>query len=234
MPYFIRWPHSSQDSTREESLYLEQRNRELLEKQEYEIQLATLTERNRIAREIHDNVGHLLTRSLFQIRAMQVVWKEQEELAAQLSAVKSTLDDAMNNVRSSVHNLYEESVDLQMVLSRLTREFTFCPAALDYNAKIESKELKYCVIAIVREALSNISRHSNATEASVSVLEHPGFYQLIIQDNGTQTAVSGSGGIGLMNMRERVEDFHGIFRTENKNGFRIFISIPKQSDQVSK
>ncbi|WP_158661486.1 sensor histidine kinase [Blautia marasmi] len=226
--------HSSQDSTREESLYLEQRNRELLEKQEYEIQLATLTERNRIAREIHDNVGHLLTRSLFQIRAMQVVWKEQEELAAQLSAVKSTLDDAMNNVRSSVHNLYEESVDLQMVLSRLTREFTFCPAALDYNAKIESKELKYCVIAIVREALSNISRHSNATEASVSVLEHPGFYQLIIQDNGTQTAVSGSGGIGLMNMRERVEDFHGIFRTENKNGFRIFISIPKQSEQVSK
>ena len=90
------------------------------------------------------------------------------------------------------------------------------------------------MIAIVREALSNISRHSNATEASVSVLEHPGFYQLIIQDNGTQTAVSGSGGIGLMNMRERVEDFHGIFRTENKNGFRIFISIPKQSEQVSK
>ncbi|MFQ7549831.1 MAG: sensor histidine kinase [Blautia marasmi] len=119
--------HNSQDSTREESLYLEQRNRELLEKQEYEIQLATLTERNRIAREIHDNVGHLLTRSLFQIRAMQVVWKEQEELAAQLSAVKSTLDDAMNNVRSSVHNLYEESVDLQMVLSRLTRNLPSVP-----------------------------------------------------------------------------------------------------------
>lgn len=81
---------------------------------------------------------------------------------------------------------------------------------------------------MVREALSNISRHSNATEASLSVLEHPGFYQVIIRDNGTQAAAAGSGGIGLMNMRERVEDLHGIFRTEVQNGFRIFISIPKQ------
>ena len=46
--------HLAQDSTREESLHLEEKNRELMEKQEYEIQLATLTERNRIAREIHD------------------------------------------------------------------------------------------------------------------------------------------------------------------------------------
>lgn len=220
--------HLSQDSTREESLHLEQKNKELLEKQEYEIQLATLTERNRIAREIHDNVGHLLTRSLFQISAMQVIWKEQKELAAQLTAVKSTLDDAMNNVRSSVHNLHEESVDLCMVLTRLAEEFTFCPVTLNYNAEIERKELKYCIIAIVREALSNISRHSNATEASLSVLEHPGFYQVIIRDNGTQGTAAGSGGIGLMNMRERVEDLHGIFRTEVQNGFRIFISIPKQ------
>lgn len=226
--------HNSQDSTREKSLHLEQKNRELLEKQEYEIQLATLTERNRIAREIHDNVGHLLTRSLFQIRAMQVIWKEREELAAQLSAVKSTLDDAMDNVRSSVHNLHEESVDLRMVLTRLTQEFTFCPVHLNYDAQIGSKELKYCVIAIVREALSNISKHSNATQASLSVMEHPGFYQIIIQDNGTRTSVPGTGGIGLMNMRERVDDFHGIFRMEKKNGFRIFISIPKQGEQVLK
>lgn len=223
--------HLAQDSTREESLHLEEKNRELMEKQEYEIQLATLTERNRIAREIHDNVGHLLTRSLFQIGAMQVIWKSQKELSEQLASVKTTLDDAMTNVRSSVHDLHEESVDLYMVLSRLTGEFSFCPVTLDYNAEIESKELKYCIIAIVREALSNISRHSNATKAFLSVLEHPGFYQVIIRDNGTQTTAAKTGGIGLINMRERVEDFHGIFRTEIHNGFRIFISIPKQGQK---
>ena len=222
--------HLAQDSTREESLHLEEKNRELMEKQEYEIQLATLTERNRIAREIHDNVGHLLTRSLFQIGAMQVIWKSQKELSEQLASVKTTLDDAMTNVRSSVHDLHEESVDLYMVLSRLTGEFSFCPVTLDYNAEIESKELKYCIIAIVREALSNISRRSNATKAFLSVLEHPGFYQ-VIRDNGTQTTAAKTGGICLINMRERVEDFHGIFRIEIHNGFRIFISIPKQGQK---
>lgn len=217
-----------QDDTREKSLHLEQKNRELLEKQEYEIRLATLSERNRIAREIHDNVGHLLTRALFQLGAMQVVFKNQGELSEQLTALKETLDSAMDNVRTSVHDLHEDSVDLETSLQKLAKEFQFCPVRLSCHAHITSREMKSCLIAIVKEALANIARHSNATKAAVTVLEHPGFCQLTVSDNGTLEKGTTPGGIGLINMQERVEAFHGIFRTEQKNGFRIFISIPKQ------
>ena len=56
------------DNTKETAIQLEKKNQDLMEKQDYELNLATLAERNRIARDIHDNVGHLLSRSLLQDR----------------------------------------------------------------------------------------------------------------------------------------------------------------------
>ncbi len=66
------------DTDTELKLVMEQRNRELLEKQDNEIYLATLRERNRIAREIHDNVGHMLSRSILQVGALATICKEEK------------------------------------------------------------------------------------------------------------------------------------------------------------
>ena len=99
--------HLAQDSTREESLHLEEKNRELMEKQEYEIQLATLTERNRIARRYFWQCGSSPHSFSIPDRSHASCVEEQEELAAQLASIKTTLDDAMTNVRSSVHDLHE-------------------------------------------------------------------------------------------------------------------------------
>lgn len=216
-----------QDETKEHSMALERKNRELMEKQDYEIRLATLSERNRIAREIHDNVGHLLTRAILQVGALQIICSENKETGEYLSSVKDTLSDAMDNIRSSVHDLHDESIDLRINLCMLIDEFTFCPVKLNYDADNLPKEIKYCFIAITKEALSNIAKHSDATEAHISVLEHPGFYQLIIDDNGTKKSAKKGDGIGLQNMKDRVEAFGGTFRTDNNKGFRIFISISK-------
>lgn len=224
-----------QDATREQALNLERKNMMLMEKQDYEVRLATLTERNRIAREIHDNVGHLLTRSLLQISALQVVHKKEEALSTELEQVKGTLSDAMDSVRKSVHNLHEESVNLQMQLEKLIGEFQFCPVRLSYQAGEVPGEIKYCVIAIVKEALSNIAKHSKASFGEVSFREYPAFYQLIIRDNGTavekrkskeEEYLSLKSGIGLQNIRDRVDALGGVFRIEQEKGFQLFISIP--------
>lgn len=199
-----------------------------MKNQDYEVELATLAERNRIAREIHDNVGHLLTRSILQVSAMLVVHSGNTELKEPLLAVKDTLSDAMDNVRQSVHNLHEESINLQQQLTRLTDDFTFCPVQLTYDSTPLPKELNYTFIAIVKEALSNIARHSNATRASVSVLEHPSLYQLRIHDNGTLQTQDSPDGIGLFNMEERIRALDGNFHIDRTNGFKIFISIPKR------
>ena len=217
-----------QDATKEKARRLEQKNRDLMEKQDYEVRLATLTERNRIAREIHDNVGHLLTRSILQAGALRVICGDRDDLREPLGLLSETLDDAMDNIRRSVHDLHEEAVDLRIQLCALIEGFRFCPVQLHYDAEAIPKALQLSFVAIVKEALSNIARHSGATEARISVLEHPAFYQLVIADNGHGGGRPDSGGFGLSNMRERVEAFHGIFRLSRDEGFQIFISVPKE------
>ena len=95
--------------------------------------------------------------------------------------------------------------------------------------------MKYCFLAIVKEALANVVRHSNATRVTLYFCEHPGFYQMLVEDNGTQIAVDESrieretvGGIGLSNMRERVEALGGTISFRTEKGFAIHISVPKE------
>ncbi|MCL2663290.1 MAG: histidine kinase [Oscillospiraceae bacterium] len=219
------------DSTKERAESLEQRNRELIGKQDYEIKLATLAERNRIAREIHDNVGHMLTRSLLQVSALRVTHTDDEELTDELDMIKGTLSDAMDSIRSSVHDLHDESIDLKSRLEAMIVGFMFCPVKLRYDAGDLPTPIKLCFAAIVREALSNIAKHSSATEANITLMEHPSFYQLVISDNGavqgSRNVGSGGGGIGLQNMSERVDALNGVFRINQTRGFKIFISVPK-------
>lgn len=80
--------------------------------------------------------------------------------------------------------------------------------------------------------MNNIIKHSNATQVQITVREHPSFYQLLITDNGSVKAPEGmtetaTDGMGLQNMRDRVEALHGILHISDQQGYRIFISIPK-------
>lgn len=219
-----------QDETTEKARTLEQKNRLLLEKQDYQVQLATLTERSRLAREIHDNVGHLLTRALYQISALQVMQPQNKEALGQ---VKATLDDAMSSIRASVHDLHSDAMDLHLELQKLIDAFPACPVTLRYDCTPVPPAVHYCFIAVAKEALSNIARHSNATCASISVLEHPALYQMIIEDNGTAQPARNAPGIGLQNIEERVSALQGIFRITTDRGYRLFLSIPKTRPEVA-
>lgn len=218
-----------QYTSREMSLQLEQKNKALIEKQDYEINLATLNERNRIARDIHDNVGHMLSRSILQIGALLTVSKDPN-IKESLDLIKDTLSEAMNSIRNSVHNLHEESIDLYTELQKLVSNFKFCSIQLDYDIETNlDRNLKYCFISVTKEALSNVIKHSNATKVSVLVREHPALYQLVIQDNGTQGESNKTEkGIGLKNIADRVAALEGNVNISFNRGFRIFLSIPKK------
>jgi signal transduction histidine kinase len=220
--------HILRDNTKEISIQLERQNKELLEKQDYEINLATVSERNRIARDIHDNVGHLLSRSILQIGALLVINKD-ESMKENLKLLKYTLSEAMDSIRNSVHNLHEESIDLQTEIQKLIDGFKYCPIKFDYDVKTNlEKNIKYCFIAVTKEALSNIIKHSNATDVLVKIYEHPALYQLVIQDNGFNCQYNGENGIGVKNIEDRVSSIGGNVNISTEKGFRIFISIPKK------
>lgn len=219
------------DTTREMTLQLKKQNRELIEKQDNERNLAALNERNRIAREIHDNVGHLLSSAILQAGALLTINRD-EKVGENLKTLKDTLSQAMNNIRTSVHELYDESIDLNSQIENLVRQFTFCEISYDFHISGNpGKKLKYAFISIVKEALSNIMKHSNATRASVSIREHPAFYQLIVRDNGKVKSYSMDDGLGLKNIIERVHSFNGYVNIITEKGFEIFITIPKEDIQ---
>ena len=92
--------HSMRDASMEHDMLMEQMNHQLIEKQNAQIYNATLKERNRIAREIHDNVGHMITRSILQVGAIGVI-NTDEKLKAPISDLKSTLDTAMDSMRKA-------------------------------------------------------------------------------------------------------------------------------------
>lgn len=221
------------DSSTELNLALKQKNKDLMEKQDYEIYLATLKERNRIAREIHDHVGHMLSRCILQIGALSTVHKE-EPLHGELKQVNATLNSAMTNIRESVHDLHDDSIDLKQAVTEAV-----CPLRDRYTVTIDfdmspavPSNIKYCIISTVKEAVSNILKHSNADRVILTFREHPGFYQLAVEDNGTRLPSPSSdfrdyGGIGLCNMRDRVEALNGIFQISTERGFRISFSIPR-------
>ncbi len=223
----LRFKKTRDDST-ELNLLLKEKNHALLEKQDYEVYTATLKERNRIAREIHDNVGHMLTRSILMTGAIRMVNKNPA-LESSLLQLEETLNTAMTNVRESVHDLHDESINLKEALTGLTDAFTFCPIHMDYDMGYDvPRDIKYSFITIVKEALNNVIRHSNASEVHLIVREHPGLYQLIIEDNGTTK--TGGSGLGLTNMKDRVEALHGTMQIQTKSGYRIFITIPKKEE----
>ncbi len=233
--------HQIRDDSEEHALLLSEKNKALLEKQDYEIYAATLRERNRIAREIHDNVGHVLSRSILMTAACKTINKD-DALAPLLENLEASLNDAMNSIRSSVHDLHDDAVDLEDAIKGLVKDFTFCPTALTYDMSRQvPREVKYSLISITKEGLSNVMRHSNADSVNILLREHPALYQLCIEDNGTsgneipdiQAGADSnktnniSSGMGLSNIRDRVKSLGGTVQITQEKGFRIFVTIPK-------
>lgn len=216
------------DSAKEFSLQMEGKNQELMERQDYEINLATLQERNRIARDIHDSVGHLLSSSILQTGALMATCQD-DVLKESLNTLKITLSQGMNSIRDNIHDLHDESLDLYCETTVLINNFGFCPIALEYDIEgSPDKKIKYAFIAIIKEALSNIMKHSDASQVHITVREHPALYQLIVKDNGTKKDLKPEGGIGLKNIMDRVKSLSGNVNISNENGFVVFISVPRE------
>ena len=134
----------------------------------------------------------------------------------------------MTSVRESVHNLHDDSIDLKGAVLELISGFSDYRIHLDYDmGHYVPAPVKYCFISIVKEALSNIARHSNGSEIFITLREHPSLYQLIIKDNGTAVHQNHTG-MGIANMQERIKRLNGNFSLSAKDGFQIFAAVPRE------
>jgi signal transduction histidine kinase len=213
---------------------LKQKNAELIQAKDDEVYFGRLKERNRIAREIHDNVGHMLTRAILQLGALIAICRD-ETLKSGLNDLKATLDTAMNNIRNSVHDLRDEAIDIPSALEDITaplKEERNLKLDIDISSDVD-KDIKYAIIGVVKEAVSNIIKHSDNENVDITLIEHPAMYQLVIHDYGKRggNGLSAEGvdhsGMGLDNIRARVNGVGGNVLITDNDGFRIFVTIGK-------
>ena len=227
--------HVVRDDLREKVLTLQDTNAQLLQAQDYELRAAALAERTRIAREIHDGVGHLLTRLLLQVKALQVVHRDAPGVVDDLATLDDGLAEALDSMRRSVHALSDEGEEMATSLNLLGSRCGITAVSVDCSTDVEPPAaVARCVVAVVREALTNAARHGSAYSARVTVTDYPAFWQVTVDNDGVvpvedEPAVDGRGsaGLGLRSMTERVEALGGRVRITPRPRFTVFATIPK-------
>ena len=229
--------HAMRDDLREKVLALQDANARLLRAQDHELRAAALSERTRIAREIHDGVGHVLTRLLLRVKALQVTHRDEPGVVADLATLDSDLGEALDSMRRSVHALSEEGEELATSLNLLGSRCGIAKVEVDCSTQTEPPPaVARCVVAVVREALTNAARHGRAASARVVVTDYPAFWQVTVDNDGVvppgdEPLVDGdkNAGLGLRSMTERVEALGGRVRITPRPRFTVFATIPRDA-----
>ncbi|WP_103061825.1 sensor histidine kinase [Actinomyces qiguomingii] len=235
--------HAVRDDLQYRVTALQETQTRLEEAQEYEMRAAALSERTRIARDIHDGVGHLLTRMLFQVHAAQVAHRGAPEVVADLKQIEQTADEALSAMRAGVHALDDAGEDLAVALNRLGAGCGIPQVKIDCapDASLPAPVTR-CLVAVAREALTNAARHGEARSAWVTVTDFPGFWRLTIANDGAVPAWAESPqplwkaqpdaegpGLGMRSMIDRVESLGGTLRVLLRPRLTVLATIPKET-----
>ena len=215
---------------------LEAANQQLREHARQAEDLATTRERNRLAREIHDGVGHYLTVVKTQLDAAAALMPTQPDKARDAVTKAAALTaEALDDVRRSVGTLRTDTARplLAETLRSLAAQTEPLPELQIAGTPRElSAAAEHTLFRATQEALTNIRKHARATAASVTLdFREPGRVRLTVTDNGRgpqQKSGCGTGGYGLRGVRERVEIIGGKLTTGagNGGGFVLSIEVP--------
>lgn len=206
---------------------------------EYAVQietLATMAERNRLAREIHDHVGHYLTTITMQLEAACAVLEENPVRArSAIEKAQMLSREGLSQIRGSVaalRTLPTENRSLAEALAKLVREVRTEDVAVSLHVPDMlpqlSTQVKFTLYRVAQEGLTNARKHADADRIDL-VLDCPqaSLVMLRVKDDGVG-ALSTTGGFGLLGARERVQALGGQFRTESQpgQGFLLEVELP--------
>jgi signal transduction histidine kinase len=214
---------------------VEEANRRLREHAAQAEELATTRERNRVAREIHDGVGHYLTVVKTQLDAAAALLPAQPERAREAVTKAARLaGEALDDVRRSVGALRTDVArpPLPEALCEMARE-----AGLPVTVRVEgaaralAPAAEHALFRSAQEGLTNVRKHAGASAVDVVLdFEAGGRVRLAITDDGRGVNGAGgvNGGFGLKGIRERIEVLGGRVASGNREGggFALTVEVP--------
>jgi signal transduction histidine kinase len=199
--------------------------------------LAAVQERNRVARDIHDGLGHALTVVQMQIKAARAVLAAQPHRADEvLAKAQDQAEEALREVRRSVGELRERrpAVPLPAALRALAEETSAAgvPTEVDVagTARPLPAEAEESLFRAAQEGLTNVRKHARATRAALVLdFSEPAAVRLEVRDDGAGTGAGSPSpaGYGLVGVRERAAHLGGRMTLESApGGSTLRVEVP--------
>jgi signal transduction histidine kinase len=199
-------------------------------------ELAISNERNRLAREIHDNLGHYLTVVNVQIRAAQTILTADPAKAQDaLTKAQTLTQEGLQAIRQSIAALRESPLEkrsLPEAIRALLAETAGAGIVTEFNTLGAPRPLdpraELTLYRAAQEGLTNVRKHARASRVDVTLdYTQNTAVSLVIQDNGVGTAVGANSGFGLLGIRERAELLGGALRVQSDpgRGFALHVHL---------
>ncbi len=194
-------------------------------------------ERKRVSREVHDELGQILTALRMETSLLQRELQGNEKAAARTYEMFQLIESMFKSVRSIAGNLRPATLDLGLVpaIEWLAQDFEkrwAIDCALDIGQRDIQLSETYAttVFRIIQESLTNVARHARASSVSITLDQKDQRVHLEIQDNGCgfEHDFSYIRGFGMIGMRERVQELGGdlVVHTSPDQGTQILIDLP--------
>lgn len=198
-------------------------------------QLATMRERNRLAREVHDSLGHYLTVINVQLEVVTKLLEANPSKALEAATrAKELASEGLAEVRRSVAALRPSPIEdrplpeaLQSLGDTAREAGLVVTFEQDGRLRALSPEVETVIYRATQEALTNIRKHAHASSAHIRLAYAANTVQLCIHDNGVGRHHD-EDNVGLMALRERVTALNGTVVTKNHpaGGFQIEVTLP--------
>ena len=224
------------------NLFFAERNRmtSRLRKANEEIEhLAKVAERERIARDLHDVLGHTLSViTLKSELAGKLMERDPLRAAKEIHEVEEISRQALSEVRDAIRGYRSQGLAAELAHAKSTLETAGLTVQCDAATTVKLPAMQESVLSLaVREAVTNVVRHAQARSCRLRIEQQDGTCRLEVHDDG-QGFVTSEGN-GLRGMRERVEMLGGTLERRNKSGTMLVITLPikelatpKESSQV--
>lgn len=187
--------------------------------------MAQVAERERIARDLHDVLGHTLSVIILKAElAGKLLDLDAQRAKSEIADVEKISREALAEVRQTIRGYLTEG--LQAELERAKSTLETAGVAVDcHAAKLGITPVQESVLALVlREAVTNVVRHAQAKKCRLELQQVNGACRLEIQDDGR--GGSHQEGYGMRGMRERIEALGGTFLQDGRGGTKLTITLP--------